>query len=359
MKLLDADKLADLAATLVAAGYRVVAPLRDAQGAVRLQVWSPGAAIDAAAIPANSAKEFLFPSTETIGRWSLDGGDFAPEPVRPAAPRTVLLAVRPCDVAGLAILDAVFSGDCRDAFYSARREATTIVALACSTADAECFCTSVGGAPDSAAGADAVLRPADGGRRFVLEPVTEKGAAVLKAAGATLAEGQAALDTSAEVPERFDAPAVAEWLGSNLPDRQAGFESPLWQDLGLACLGCGACTHVCPTCHCFDLQDEATRRQAVRLRNWDSCALALFTAHASGHNPRPTQVERWRQRVMHKFRYFQERFGSLACTGCGRCGRLCPAGVTMRATCAEIARAASLLRRSSRSGCEGRKADAK
>jgi len=148
-----------------------------------------------------------------------------------------------------------------------------------------------------------------------------------------LAEGEARLDPPASVPERFDAAAVTEWLGAN-------FESPLWQEWGLACLGCGACTHVCPTCHCFDLQDEATRREAVRLRNWDSCAMALFTAHAGGHNPRPTQTERRRQRVMHKFRYFPERFGLLACTGCGRCGRLCPAAVSIGEACREIAEAA-------------------
>jgi len=339
MNLIDADKLTDLAQALVAAGYRVVAPLCD-EDAVRLKVWSPGAVIDLATIPANSAKEFLFPATETIGRYALDGRDFTTEPVPIAAPRTVLLAVRPCDVAGLAVLDAVFNpdqaslpGDCRDAFYIARREATTVVALVCPASDAECFCTSVGGAPDSTRGADAVLQSADGGRRFALLPVTAKGAALVEAAGSALKEGEAALDPPASVAERFDAAAVTEWLGS-------GFESPLWQEWALACLGCGACAHVCPTCHCFDIQDEATRREAVRLRNWDSCAMALFTAHAGGHNPRPTQVERWRQRVMHKFRYFPERFGLLACTGCGRCGRLCPAAVTMGEACRRIAEAA-------------------
>jgi len=347
MNLIDADKLADLAQALVAAGYRVVAPVRD-EDAVRLKVWSPGAEIDLATIPVNSAKEFLFPPTEVIGRYALDGRDFTTQEARPDAPRTVLLAVRPCDVAGLAVLDAVFNpdraslpgpdrGDCRDAFYIARREATTIVALVCAASDAECFCTSVGGAPDSTRGADAVLQSADGGRRFALSPVTAKGAALVEAAGPTIAEGEARLDPPASVAERFDAAAVTEWLGAN-------FESPLWQEWALACLGCGACTHVCPTCHCFDIQDEATRREAVRLRNWDSCAMALFTAHAGGHNPRPTQVERWRQRVMHKFRYFPERFGLLACTGCGRCGRICPAAVTMCEACRKIAEAAETAR---------------
>jgi ferredoxin len=39
---------------------------------------------------------------------------------------------------------------------------------------------------------------------------------------------------------------------------------------------------------------------------------------------------------MHKFRYFVERFGQVACTGCGRCGRVCPAGIAISQVCREI-----------------------
>ena len=51
---------------------------------------------------------------------------------------------------------------------------------------------------------------------------------------------------------------------------------------------------------------------------------ALFTLHTSGHNPRPRQSQRWRQRLMHKFSYMDERQGTLGCVGCGRCSRACP-----------------------------------
>jgi len=240
----------------------------------------------------------------------------------------------------------VFNWDFADTFYNARRAATTIAALACRQADEQCFCTSVGGAPDATAGADVILRPADatlrssaslrstsGGKRFIVETLGEKGKALVAAAGEVVQEGKAAADAVAEVPVRFDAAALAARLAEN-------FESPLWQTLSLACLGCGACAYACPTCHCFDIQDEGTRRESVRLRNWDSCGFGLFTQHAGGHNPRPDQAARWRQRVMHKFLYFVERFGRLACSGCGRCARLCPAGMAMADSCAAIEAAA-------------------
>jgi formate hydrogenlyase subunit 6/NADH:ubiquinone oxidoreductase subunit I len=328
MRVLDASKLNDLAAALTAKGYRVVAPVLDGD-LVRLKDWSPGAAVRTDVIPVNSIKDVLLPRSEVIAQYALDADGFTPQDVQPDATKTVVLGVRPCDAATPAALDTVFNWDYADAFYNARRAATTIVALTCTAADEQCFCTSVGGKPDAVAGADAVLRSADHGAKFVLEPFTEKGQAVAEAAGALLSEAVVTVDPPAQVPQRFDAKAVTDWLADN-------FDSPLWRELSLACLGCGACAYACPACHCFDIQDEATRTQAVRRRNWDACGLGLFTLHASGHNPRPEQSARWRQRVMHKFSYFPQRFSMLACTGCGRCARLCPAGMAIAETCRRI-----------------------
>jgi len=330
MKLLRSERLAELAAALAACGYRVVAPVR--QGRIlRLAEWRPGAAIETSGISANSVKDFLFPRSEIVDRYSLDGGDFVQQEVSPEAIKTVALAVRPCDAGSVSVLDTVFNWDSNDAFYNARRAACTVVSLLCVRADEHCFCTSVGGSPESFEGADAVLRPAEGGAKLLFEPLTPKGRALAEAAGGALAEGEAKADPVAEVPRRFDLKRVAEWLARN-------FDSPLWQEFAAACLGCGACAFACPSCHCFDMQDESTRKMSVRYRNWDTCGLALFTLHTSGHNPRSTQTARWRQRVMHKLSYVPQRFNLTACMGCGRCSRLCPNGLAISETCEKIAR---------------------
>ena len=159
MKLLRADKLVDVAGAFAAKGYRVIAPIRSGR-IVRLSEWRPGAAIEAGAISVNSVKDFLFPRSEIIDRYQLNGGDFSAEDVSPEAIKTVVLAVRPCDAGSLRVLDAVFNWDYKDEFYNARREACTIVSLACVSADEHCFCTTMGGSPDGTDGADAVLRPA-------------------------------------------------------------------------------------------------------------------------------------------------------------------------------------------------------
>lgn len=309
---ITADNLRALAADCMARGVRVAgpqriagrtlyAPLRDAAGLL----------LDGFIHPANSAKEFLFPMSERLYQYRLDGAGVSLADVPDEAPEQVLLGVRPCDAAALPILDHVFNWDCRDEFYNRRRDRTTVVALACAAHDEQCFCTSVGLGPASERGADALLLPMAGG--YEVRALTPKGEALF--AGRTQA-GSAAGVASDGPERRFDAAAVRAFCEGN-------FEHPLWAEQALACLGCGACAYTCPTCHCFDIVDE----HRARVRTWDACQFPLFTLHASGHNPRPDQGARQRQRMLHKFSIYPAKFGEILCTGCGNCARNCPAGV--------------------------------
>lgn len=265
-------------------------------------------------------KAMLLPRSETLLHFKKQtGGDVEMLPESVAHPQSVILGCRPCDAAAVNVIDNVFYWDYEDLPYRARRDALTFVSFACPSLGAACFCHAVGGSPHDERGSDVLaFLNADGGA--ILKTLTDKGERFVERLGGSVAPASAKpAETPAPPAPLFEPDIVKQWLDDN-------FESDLWKDIALACLGCGACSYLCPTCHCFDIVDESTWNKGERRRNWDCCSYKSFTLHASGHNPRPDQTTRCRQRVMHKFKYFPERFGTVACVGCGRCILHCGAG---------------------------------
>ena len=315
-------------------GLRVVGPVTAGDATLFSAVESAEQLALGAQLPLKSAKGLFFPQSEIVLRYQAgEGKDVQVQDIEGFAPPTVLLGPHPCDAAAMGVLDAVFGWEYRDKFYLERRENTTIVSLGCrSPIDESCFCTAVGLAPDSREGSD-VYSSQEGTGDLLLEAVTEKGEALLEQA-ADLLEDAEPIPPADEAPARtFDLEAVKSWLDEN-------FESDFWREMSLSCVGCGTCTFICPTCHCFDIVDETRLGEGVRRKNWDSCQFGLFTAHASGHNPRPVQSERFRQRIMHKFKYYVEKFDKTLCVGCGRCVRACPVGHSLLDYLTEIDRRA-------------------
>ena len=307
------DGLLQLAGEWLVRGVRVAGPRAIADRVFYAPLAAPSElALDGFVHPANSAKEFLFPKTEQLYSYRIEGNSIELADASFDFPEQILLAVRPCDAAAFPILDHLFNWGSSDEFYNERRRKTTVVTLACAESDAECFCTSVGLGPASERGADAMLLPLEGGG-FEVRAMTAKGEAAF--AGRTQTSTISG-SVVAGPPQRFDAGAVRAFA-------ESAFQHPLWAEQSLSCLGCGACAYTCPTCHCFDIVDE----HRARVRNWDTCQSGQFTLHASGHNPRPDQGARQRQRILHKFSIYPEKFGDILCTGCGNCARNCPAGL--------------------------------
>ncbi|WP_306536323.1 4Fe-4S dicluster domain-containing protein [Geobacter sp.] len=328
-KMITEPNLRRLIDTLVTEGKRVVGP-RAAGTMTLYEPLSAGEELNLGELPRRSGKETFFPLCETILTYERDKEGVTVSDVDPTRfPETVLIGARPCDVAAAPVLDAVFSWDFKDEFYLARRRKTTIIGLACTKADDACFCTAVGLSPKDTKGSDLFLTPLrDGGYRC--DPVTEKGEALLAAHGDLFADGTGEpLPLAEPALGKLDLDKIKSWLDSH-------FEDPLWEEIASRCAGCGACAFLCPACHCFDISDEGGEAKGARRKHWDACGFGKFTGHASGHNPREVQPQRYRNRIMHKFTYYVDKFDQRLCTGCGRCIRACPVGIDIAAVLEEI-----------------------
>jgi ferredoxin len=169
----------------------------------------------------------------------------------------------------------------------------------------------------------------DIGESFMVEVGTDKGTHFVESMGDVF---EPATDEDIKKGEDIKTQAekaIQQHMNTeDIVERLEGiFESPFWKNVAAKCLGCAACTYVCPTCHCFDMQDETAGGEGARIRVWDSCMYPEYTQHASGHNPRPARMNRIRNRVYHKFSYYPKNWSMLGCVGCGRCIEACPVNI--------------------------------
>ncbi|MGQ9707772.1 MAG: 4Fe-4S dicluster domain-containing protein [bacterium] len=309
----------------------VYAPVKDRTGANWGRVKSSGEIYLEEVNTREPAKGFIFPRCELILKFDQSGNAVESEP----PDEQVVFGVRPCDSFGLMVLERFFTSEGRtDPYVKARLERTTVIGLACNQTAPTCFCLALGNSPHSAEGMDLLLT--DLGGSFLAEPVTEK--------GEKLVEGFAEAEEDdfkrrAGLKERVERELGLRIDTTRLKEKLSRlFDHPVWEALALNCSNCGACTFLCPTCHCFDVTDETVRGRTARYRVWDSCQFPLYSRHGSGHNPRFNPALRYRNRVMDKFYYTAEQIGLISCVGCGRCISVCPAGIDIRQTVERVLR---------------------
>lgn len=327
-RILSLARLHAAADQWLAEGKSVAGPRRVRADLVQYMWLARGADVltDGFVRPANSIKEFFLPRHEKLFAFQGQGRQVALVPLETPRAERIVLAARPCDAAALPILDHVFNWDYKDPFYRQRRADTTVVTLACTDHDGQCFCTGLGLAPDTTRGSDVLLVPL-GDERFEVRFVSERGRQLVE-------PWTEESDETGQVPP---GPAVTIELAALQQRLQHAWDQLPWGLFTLRCIGCGACAHNCPTCHCFDIVDEASRQSGSRVRNWDSCQGVTYSLHASGHNPRGNQSARQQNRIRHKFLTYPSKFGDPLCTGCGSCARNCPVGLGVRRVLQQIA----------------------
>ena len=278
-----------------------------------------------------SLKPLFFPKTAKIMKFIEDntGTTVSETDEDPLVGKRVVIGVKHCDARSLQVLDQVYNWDYIDTDYQKRRQNTVIISTRCDKAGAQCFCTSLDYDVENSDAHDVrIVNGLDG--KIYIQAITEKGNTFLQESGMKHPASENAIE---EIKKHYQSFESSFRLKMNYAEVNAKlqklFDSPEFDTVSSNCIGCNTCAFICPTCHCFKISDEKIKDTGVRYKSYDSCNNGYFTLMAGGHNPRPVKYRRWRQRAMHKFVYYKERFGMNLCVGCGHCAISCPVNISI------------------------------
>ncbi len=294
-------------------------------GATNFAKYENGVDVDIKSLQTvKSAKDLFFPQSEDMLNFKMNGKNIEINDARVVPNPFVLFGVRGCDLKSFEVLDKVFLQEPVDTMYKAKRDAVTVITLACNNPESSCFCKVFG---VDASNPKGDIQATIVGEEMFFEALTQKGSDLLsKLTCLEDGDDKSVAEEKKSIQEKVEKlPFInldlSNFKGENLMEL---FDRPEWEELSKACLGCGTCTFVCPTCQCFDIRDFETNDGVKRFRCWDSCMYSEFTKMAA-ENPRKNQMQRYRQRFMHKLVYFPaNNDGEYSCVGCGRCVKKCP-----------------------------------
>lgn len=275
---------------------------------------------------AHPFKEKLYPPHDTLFFYRKDTPK---EKASIQEKKTLYYGIKPCDAKTGKLLALNFLSDPHpDPYFKAMTENTIVISAACDHFDPYCFCDQIGDSPSALNGADGILYTITSGYHLLVNHTWLSQQLQQFGLTPTEVENEKSPFDKGNVAYREIEPLPIQVL------REKGLSTilntALWEKVTATCLACGVCTFLCPACYCFDIQDLSYGRVGKRERTYDSCMFTLYTSEASGHNPRPSIKERWRQRLLHKFTYYPMQYNEIGCTGCGRCSRECPSKIDIR-----------------------------
>lgn len=297
----------------------------DTKGGAKFEEWSEDKKMSEALNTVRSAKDLFFPQTENLMDFKIEGKNIEIIDTRKECEDFAVFGVRACDVRSLDVLDKVFLAEPADSYYKNRRDHGIIVSLACNKPAETCFCSAFGIDSSDPKGDVQCFKSEN---ELFLNALTEKGEKLLKAVENVTepADESDVTPIKTVIKDRMQKLPLSHLKTDSFGAGKTKefFDDPAWAELSESCLGCGTCTFVCPTCQCYDIKDFNTGHGVKRFRCWDSCMYSEFTKMSAGQ-PRLTQLERFRQRFMHKLVYFPtNNDGMFSCVGCGRCLSKCP-----------------------------------
>lgn len=255
--------------------------------------------------PLFTIKKYLYPEKHEIFRYEKEDIHMS-QPVK----QYVIFGVRLCDINACLKLDKLFLDDeVVDDYYKKARENLILIGLNCETPPKEvCFCESM---DLKDFGYDLFF--CDAGEDYHIKIGSERGKHMVE-----------------DLPESYFTPEpIRTEKKLEKKDFKKLFEHEDWKEEAKRCINCGACTHLCPDCMCFDVFDDPglNPEKGSRMQEWDSCQFKDFTQVAGGLVFREDHENRFKHRIFHKVQYFNEKFGEYMCTGCGRCIEGCPTGI--------------------------------
>ena len=288
-----------------------------------------------AEIPSLPPKTVVFPQIERILSYKYDKEAKKAEIHSDYATSSkALFGLRPCDLSGFQVLDRFFLGqEYVDEVYREHRKRMFIVTNTCVVPFKQCFCVCTDSGPDADEGYD--LNLTEVGDFYLVEAGSEKGRefagkmGLQKAGDEYLSKKKEVVDKSISLFEE-KAKDNKAWISRAMNRVTTGFiKDEVWEYIGKQCFECGACSFVCPTCSCFNIEDQNRFDGSTdRLRSWDSCSFEGYTMMAGDHNPRKPVEDRRNKRFFCKLSYSQsKKYLRPGCVGCGRCQWVCPGDI--------------------------------